>query len=155
MNDSHHRALGQYRTVDAYGAATGDRIQLISRLMQGATDRLVTARGHMVRGEMGPKGEHLTRAVAIIDGLRVSLDQDKGGEIARNLDSLYDYMIRQLTVANLRNDPRIIDEVVELLGEIREGWESMATTVNLKPDAAPPAVDTARDTPRDSLRVSV
>ena len=45
MNDSQHKALGQYRTVDAYGAAAaGDRVQLISRLMQGATDRLVTAR---------------------------------------------------------------------------------------------------------------
>jgi flagellar protein FliS len=132
-----NNALGQYRTVDAYGAAAaGDRITLITRLMQGAIDRIATARGHLLRGEFGPKGEQLSRAVAMIDGLRVALDHQRGGEIAGNLEQLYDYMVRRLTEGNLRNDPRLLDEVADLLNEIRGGWEVAARSVSLKPATA-------------------
>lgn len=134
MPDTPGNALGQYRTVDAYGAASaGDRVALISRLLQGAVDRLVTARGHLVRREMAAKGENLTRAVGIIEGLRVALDHDRGGDIAGNLERLYDYMVRRITEANLRNDARLLDEVVELLNEIRGGWDEAARTVQLRP----------------------
>ena len=48
-----------------------------------------------------------------------------GGEIAQNLDDLYDYMQRQLVVANADNDASIIDEVMGLLREIQEAWNSI------------------------------
>ncbi len=125
--------LGQYRSVDAYGAAaSGDRLQLILRMMQGALDRIATARGHMERGEAGPKGEALGRAVRLIDGLRSCLDQERGGDIATNLAALYDYMVRRLTEANLRNDPRALSEVADLLDEIRTGWEQIAALPALR-----------------------
>src|SRR5690606_31242683 len=109
-------ALNNYRTVDAYGAAAAsDRTQLVLRMMQGALDRIATARGHMVRGEPGPKGETLGRAVRLIDGLRACLDPQQGGpagaDMAANLGALYDYMGRRLTEANLRNDTAALDEV--------------------------------------------
>jgi flagellar protein FliS len=127
MTDHPHNALGQYRTVDAYGAAAaGDRVALISRLLQGAIDRIVTARGHLQRRDLAAKGENLVRAVAMIDGLRVALDHERGGEIATNLERLYEYMVRRLTEANLRNDARLLDEVAGLLGEIRSGWDEAA-----------------------------
>jgi flagellar protein FliS len=119
--------LNQYRTVDAYGAAAaGDRVQLVLRMMQGALDRIATASGHMQRNEQGPKGEALSRALRLIDGLRSCLDHERGGEIATNLAALYDYMTRRLTEANLRNDPRLLSEVADLLDGIRSGWELMA-----------------------------
>jgi flagellar protein FliS len=119
--------LAQYRSVDAYGAAAAaDRTQLILRMLQGALDRIATARGHMGRGELAPKGEALGRAVRMIEGLRACLDHERGGEIAANLAALYDYMSRRLTEANLRNDTRLLDEVAGLLDEIRAGWEQMA-----------------------------
>lgn len=125
--------MNQYRTVDAYGAAAApDRIQLVLRMMQGALDRIATARGHMRRGEQAPKGEALGRAVRLIDGLRSCLDLQRGGEIAANLGALYDYMTRRLTEANLRNDPRGLDEVAELMEEIRGGWEQMAASPDLR-----------------------
>jgi flagellar protein FliS len=125
--------MNQYRTVDAYGAAAAsDRMQLVLRMMQGALDRIATARGHMRRGEQAPKGEALGRAVRLIDGLRSCLDHERGGEIAGNLAALYDYMTRRLTEANLRNDQRGLDEVAELLEEIRGGWEQMAASPGLR-----------------------
>jgi flagellar secretion chaperone FliS len=140
MTESRNKALGQYRTVNAYGAAeAGDRLQLISRLLQGTIDRIVTARGHMIRREVAAKGENLSRAVSMIEGLRVSLDHNQGGEISRNLEALYDYMTRRLTEGNLRNDPGLLDEVVELLVEIRSGWDEMSRTMSTRPgDALPP-----------------
>ena len=52
MHTSHNTALGQYRAVNAYGAAAGDRLQLVMRLLDGAIDRIATARGHMERREV-------------------------------------------------------------------------------------------------------
>jgi flagellar protein FliS len=125
--------MNQYRTVDAYGAAAaGDRVQLIARLLQGAQDRIASARGHMQRRETGAKCEALARAVRMIDGLRACLDLEKGGEIAANLSALYEYMTRRLTEANLRNDQRLLDEVADLLDEVRTGWEQMMASPALK-----------------------
>ena len=130
---SNHNPLNQYRTVDAYGAAAAsDRMQLVLRMMQGALDRIATAGGHMQRGEQALKGEALGRAVRMIDGLRSCLDHDRGGEIAANLAALYEYMTRRLTEGNLRNDPRPLDEVADLLEEIRSGWQQMASSPNLR-----------------------
>lgn len=125
--------MNQYRTVDAYGAASaGDRLQLVARMMQGALDRIATARGHMQRGEQAPKGEALGRAVRMIDGLRSCLDHERGGEVATNLAALYEYMTRRLTEANLRNDQRPLDEVADLLDEIRSGWEQLMASPGLR-----------------------
>jgi flagellar protein FliS len=107
-------------------------MQLVLRMMQGALDRIATARGHMRRGEQAAKGEALGRAVRLIDGLRSCLDLKLGGEIAANLSALYDYMTRRLTESNLRNDERGLAEVAELLDEIRGGWEQMAASPELR-----------------------
>jgi flagellar protein FliS len=133
MNYGRNNPMNQYRTVDAYGAASaGDRLQLIARMMQGALDRIASARGHMQRGEQAPKGEALGRAVRMIDGLRSCLDQERGGEVAANLAARYEYMTRRLTEANLRNDQRPLDEVADLLDEIRSGWEQMMASPGLR-----------------------
>jgi flagellar protein FliS len=125
MNATPNTALGQYRTIDAYGAASGDRLQLILRMMEGAIDRIVTAKGHMRRQEVAAKGEAISKAIGLIDGLRTSLDKDRGGDIAGNLERLYDYMMRRLVEANFRNDERRLDEVAGLMDEIRSGWETI------------------------------
>ena len=126
MNATPSNALGQYRTITAYGAAAGDRLQLILRMMDGAMERIVTARGHMARSEIAAKGAAIGKAIGLIDGLRTSLDKDRGGDIAANLESLYDYMMRRLVEANLKDDERRLAEVAGLLDEIRSGWAVIA-----------------------------
>jgi flagellar protein FliS len=68
----------------------------------------------------------------MIDGLRACLDHQNGGDIATNLAALYEYMTRRLTEGNLRNDPRALDEVADLLDEIRSGWEQVAASPALR-----------------------
>jgi len=132
-------ALGQYRATDAYGAAAAaDRLQLVLRMMQGAIDRIATARGHLQRGETAGKGEQIGRAIGLVDGLRTCLDAEQGQDIATNLEALYGYMLNRLMEANLNNDEGALKEVADLLNEIKSGWETMAANHRtLYPDPAP------------------
>lgn len=138
MNRTSSSALGQYRTNDAYGAASGDRTQLILCMMDGAINRIVTATGHMQRNEVAAKGEAIGRAISLIDGLRTSLDPARGGEIAANLERLYEYMMRRLVEANFRNDAACLAEVAGLLDEIRSGWAGIASAARAPADAGAP-----------------
>ncbi|MCY1369029.1 Flagellar secretion chaperone FliS [compost metagenome] len=94
--------------------------------MEGGLDRIAQAHGAMKRGQVAQKGELIGKAVAIIGGLRDGLDMQKGGELAGNLDRLYDYMTGRLLQANLKNDPDLLDEVAGLLREIKSAWDAIA-----------------------------
>jgi flagellar protein FliS len=99
--------------------------RLVQMLFQGALDKLAVAKGHVERKEFAKKSEHISWAISIIGGLRNSLDMENGGDIAANLDSLYEYMIRRLMEANRLNDLSILKEVTSLLGEIKEAWDAI------------------------------
>ncbi len=103
--------------------------RLVMMLLDGAIARLAAAKGHMIRNEMAKKGVAIGKAVDIIQGLRSSLDFDEGGEIASNLDSLYDYMLRQILLAHASNNGDILGEVMKLLNDIREGWRAIKDQV--------------------------
>lgn len=99
--------------------------RIIQMLMEGALSRLATAKGCIERRDIAEKSRQITWGMNIIQGLRTSLDAEKGGEVAANLDSLYEYMGRRLLEANVNNDPDIIDEVILLLREVKEGWDAI------------------------------
>lgn len=120
-------AFGQganaYQQVRSHGGVeSADPHGLITLLMDGALERLVTARGHMQRGEIGPKGEVIGRVIEIIGGLRDALDPAVETPLVGQLDALYDYMSRRLLHANLRNDVAALDEVSALLQKVRNSW---------------------------------
>ena len=120
-------AMQQYQAVNTQAqAAAADPHRLIPMLMEGGLTRLAQARGAMERQQTALKGELISKAIGIIGGLRQGLDLEKGGEIAGNLDSLYDYMTRRLMDANVKNDPAILEEVSGLLREVKEGWDAIA-----------------------------
>jgi flagellar protein FliS len=125
---------GAYQQVRSHGGVeSADPHGLITLLMDGALERLVKARAHMVRGEVAAKGEAITRCIEILGGLRGSLDRKADPVLVERLDSLYDYMSRRLLQANLRDDASLIDEVSNLLQPIRDSW------VKIAPAAAQPA----------------
>lgn len=110
--------------------------RLILLLMDGALDKIRAARTAMARGNIAAKGSNITWAMSIIDGLRASLNHERGGQIAANLDALYDYMTRTLVTANLHNDDPKLGEVERLMGEIRAGWKGIEAQVE-RGNAAP------------------
>ena len=123
-------ALNEYRQVGAHGGVqNASPHRLVQMLLQGATDRVASAKGRMQRGDVAGKGEHCSRAIRILDELRDSLDMERGGEIAANLDRLYEYMSRRIVEANMRDQPDTLDEVLRLLAEIRAGWDGIRDQV--------------------------
>ena len=118
--------IAAYRSVATHGAGdSADPHQLVCMLMDGALDRLVSAKGCIEQNEIPLKAALLHRVVAIIDELRCSLDHSVGGDISANLERLYEYMTRRVLLANLKNDIGAIDEVLRLLREIRNSWVSI------------------------------
>lgn len=102
--------------------------RLILMLFDGALAALGNARTQMQAGDLAGKGASISKAIAIIDdGLKASLDLSVGGQTAENLYALYEYMGHQLLLANLRNNPAIVEEVRGLLAELRTAWETIGS----------------------------
>ena len=115
--------LAAYQNAATHGGvAASDPHGLIVMLMDGALERIATARGCMQRGDVTEKARLLNRTVSIVAELRGSLDLSAGGQIAMNLSELYDYMNRRLMVALANNQLEPLDEVSKLLADIRSAW---------------------------------
>ena len=137
MNALKKRGLNQYGKI-----SIGSEVEyasphrLIQMLMEGALEKIATAKGLMDRGETAKKGEHISWAISIIGGLQSSLNMDEGGEIAQNLDDLYTYIARRLAEANMSNDIAILDEAIDLLLEIKGAWDIMPESIKKAPSRA-------------------
>jgi len=128
---NHRSALQQYNQVRAHVQTEGaSPHRLIQILMDGAIEKINVAKGLIERRDITEKVRNINWALSMIDGLRQSLDIEKGGEIANNLESLYDYMQRRLIVANAENDPSILDEVVGLMFEIKSAWDAVPENIS-------------------------
>ncbi|MFU2927663.1 flagellar export chaperone FliS [Pseudomonas paraeruginosa] len=120
-------AMRQYQNVSTQAQAIdASPHRLIQMLMEGGLTRLAQARGALERGEVALKGELIGKTIAIAGGLREGLNFEAGGELAANLDRLYEYMSMRLTEANLKNDASKLEEVAELLRNIKSGWDAIA-----------------------------
>ncbi len=119
-------AVEQYNKINvSSGVEAADPHRLIQMLMQGALEKIAIAKGYLERKNMANKGVHISWAISIIEGLRASLNMDEGGEVANNLENMYEFMIRQLLLANLENDVKLLDEVSELLITIKSAWDQL------------------------------
>ena len=117
------RAANAYRNVEVASAVPyADSIQLIQMLFDGLIASLSDAEGHFERNAIKGKNASIGRANKIIIGLHCALDFEKGKELSQNLSDLYDYCIRRLLKANIRNDVEGIVEVKGLMNEIRSAW---------------------------------
>ncbi|RJQ46668.1 MAG: flagellar export chaperone FliS [Gammaproteobacteria bacterium] len=120
------RGAQHYQALRAESAvAYASPHTLIQMMLEGLLESIACAMGHMQRSEMGKKGEEISCAMAILDGLRMSLDKNAGGEIADNLDRLYDYISRTLLQANHENRVGKLEECAALVREIKSAWEGM------------------------------
>lgn len=99
--------------------------RIIQMLMEGALEKIAMAKGFIDRKETAGAGSHISWAISIIDGLRMSLDKNIQSEITRNLDDLYDYMGRRLLQANQEQNAQYLDEVANLLKEIKSAWDAI------------------------------
>jgi flagellar protein FliS len=124
------RALRQYQNVTAQAQTSeASPHRLVQMLMQGVLDRLAQAKGAIARKDVPGKGLAITRAVALIGGLREGLDMTNSAKEVARVDALYTYMMTRLTEANIKTDVKIIDEVAGLMITVKEGWDAIAPVV--------------------------
>lgn len=127
---NNHAAMNKYAQVSNQStAAFANPHRLIQMLMEGALEKISKAKGFLKNGNIAKKGEHISWAISIIEGLRVSLDHSQGGQISENLENLYIYMNSRLTQANLKNSLEMLDEVTTLLIDIKSGWDAIPQDV--------------------------
>jgi flagellar protein FliS len=122
--------VAQYGKVAAESeVAYASPHRLVQMLMEGALEKVATAKGCIERNDLAGKSQQITWAMSIINGLRASLDMESGGAIAVNLDDLYNYMTRRLIDASVQNDAAALAEVIDLMLEIKGAWDVMPEEV--------------------------
>ena len=122
--------LAAYQSVSVHGSVAGaDPHRLVLMLMDGVLERLAVARACIERGDFARKAQLLHSCTTLIAELRGSLNIKDGGELARNLSDLYEYMARQTLRANAENKPEVIKEVTSLLAEIRGAWVAIGPEI--------------------------
>ena len=121
-------AISAYQKAGVEAAVeVADPYRLILLLFEGAQAAIGTARAAIQQNRIAAKGEAISKAIDIIsNGLKASLDAEKGGDLAGRLDSLYDYMVLRLLQANLKSDDKALEEVSSLIGELHSAWCEIA-----------------------------
>lgn len=120
------KGIHQYRQVGIRDQiATADPHKITQLLMQSALENLAIAKGCMERKDVANKAKPLAKATAIISSLRSTLNHDLGGEIARDLEDLYTFVLEQLSQASLSNDPQIVTDSIEILLPIKSAWDKI------------------------------
>ena len=108
------------------GVQAADPHTLIAMLFDGALAAIAMAIGAMRAGDLRVKGESVSRAIQIVEqGLKASVDENAGGELAQQLCALYDYISQRLLFASMRNQPEGLEEATRLLGQLKEAWEGI------------------------------
>jgi flagellar secretion chaperone FliS len=138
-----NRATQAYRRVESESRSP---LELVVMLYDGALRFLGEASDAAARGDLRARTNAISRTLAIIAELQSTLDLEKGGAVADQLDDLYTYITSRLLDVALKKDVTAIDEARKLLTPIRDAWSQLA----LRPgsgQAAQPAVPQAVGAP--------
>jgi len=129
------RGAAQYRSVSNHGlVADASPARLVQIMYEEVLTQLSIAQGCMERirdnlplQDVVAKGKAMGKAIRLINQLNVTLDMERGAEVAANLRSLYVYMLARLTLANATNDGAIVGEAMALVRKIKSSWDAIVT----------------------------
>ncbi|WP_187646974.1 flagellar export chaperone FliS [Nitrosophilus labii] len=118
--------------LDAYiknSVETASPLKQIILLYEKAIISLKEIKEDIDNNDLKSKIEHISRVTDIIKALDSSLDFEQGGEIAKNLHMLYDFIDRSLVTVHAKNDKQLIDDLIEILENLKEGWEGIESKI--------------------------
>ena len=120
-------AVKQYQSIATQSrVADASPHRLIQLMMERALTKIDLAKTQMQEGRIADKGNNISDAISIINGLQASLNHSADQRLSENFDALYAYMMRRLLEANLHNDRSMLSEVANLLRELKEAWDAVA-----------------------------
>jgi flagellar protein FliS len=131
---------------------SADPVKLVQLLYRGAIDNVVTARRHLAAGEIRQRSKCITKAWEILLELIRSLDHSHGGDLSKNLASLYTYMQQRLMEANSQQSDRQLQEVETLLTTLLDGWQQVTAHHSHDPAPAVRPSTSAYPAPVEELR---
>ena len=114
-----------YQAYQQTSVQTSSQKQLIVMLYDGMHRFMTQAITAMEAGEIETAHLNLTKTGKILMELLSTLREDQGGEVAQNLKKLYVYCYERIVIANLKKDPVIVGEVLEVIGNLRDGWKEL------------------------------
>jgi flagellar secretion chaperone FliS len=112
-----------YREVEI---RTASPVRLVAQMYDRALREIRSAREHHAAGRTRPRGLSVSKALAILGALRESLDLERGGEVARNLEALYVFAVDRLVHANMAGDADALASAQQVLEPIHAAWEELA-----------------------------
>ena len=125
MSYSAVRGLASYRQTEVQSRTP---LELVTMLYDGALRFMAVARDAIVRKDIPARRDALNRTMAIVSELQSALNLQAGGEVAVDLDRLYEYASVRLLDAAMRNDVAPVDEVRRIFEILRDGWATAAGT---------------------------
>lgn len=115
-------------------------LALVARVFELAVQHVSRARVALATRDFATKGYEVHQASRCISLLQCNLDIEKGGDVARNMDRLYAYLLRRITEGHLRNDDSAFAEVASHLAEVGSAWrEAASRRADASRDARPAA----------------
>ena len=131
------RYHNQYRKNEISTSSQG---RLILMMYEGAIKFTTMALQSIEKGDIAGQGKYINKTHDIINELSLALDLKKGGEVALRLESLYQFILSQLTLANIKSDQQALKTVINILGPLSEAWEQLynASTNTGQGDHQPP-----------------
>tara|TARA_R110002096_G_scaffold17153_5_gene59210 strand:- start:1951 stop:2331 length:381 start_codon:yes stop_codon:yes gene_type:complete len=116
-------------TYQRNAVMTASPEKLVKMLYDGAIKNLEKSRAGLAEESTSRSqevGQALSKAMGIIGELRASLDHAAGGDISRELDRLYEFVLDQLSQANLQRSAKSVDAAIEVMRTLKEGWDGIA-----------------------------
>ena len=113
-----------YNAYKKTSVKTASKEQILLMLYQAAIKNCKKGIEAIKEGDIQKKGECIGRLQDIIIELTNSLDHEVGGDISKELTSLYDFMMHESTQANIHLDPEKLSGVLSILNTLYEGWST-------------------------------
>jgi len=120
--------LKNYHAADTMGRSMPE---LVVKVYDGAIGSLHQAREYYRAEKLQAGYESMEKVKKFIVHLYTTLDEEKGGEIAEKLAKIYVYIMEQINIIQATKDLKMIDDAIEILNNVRDGWVQLVENVNL------------------------
>lgn len=114
-----------FKNYEHTSISTSSQGKLILLMYEGAAKFTKMAMNCMDKGDIAGKGTYINKAHDIINELSVSLDMEKGEEVSARLESLYQFMLGQLTLANIKSERKALESILRVLLPLQDAWEQL------------------------------